>query len=378
MTTLRIAVDARQIYRSQRRGTGKNLIDLYSTLADVRPQWHFSFLSDTRHAGDPLALVKAKTRRCVSLNLPGMDRFDLWEQVALPASARLDRCPILHSPYNTGPFRPFSKMLLTVHDLIPYDMAPESAKARDWLARVGRSIAAARHVVTPSEYSKQRMCDVLNVPPAKITVNPWAPDRKVHRVEDVEVLRAVRIKYGLDAEDEYLFGFGADDPRKNTRRAIEAYSRLSHELRGRFQFLLVGINARARPSLEALVEELGVADSVHLHGFADEEDLSALLSGSFLLAFPSLNEGFGLPVLDAFLCGAPVLTSNRTSLPEAAGDAAVLVDPESVEAIADGYERLLTDPAFARALAERGSERVRAFTWNRVATTIAKVFEEMA
>ncbi len=378
MTTLRIAVDARQIYRAQRRGTGKNLIDLYTTLAAIRPDWEFVFLTDARQADDPLAAVARKTRRCLPFNPPGADRFSLWERYAFPIGARIDHCNILHSPYNTGPYNPFAALVLTVHDIIPYDMAPDSAAAREWLARVERSIRAARHVVTPSDYSKQRLCDVLNVPPDKITVNPWAPDRKVQHVADVELLKATRIKYGLDADDDYLFGFGADDPRKNTRRAIQAYARLPVGLRSRYQFLLVGINAKARTSLEELVHDLDVADSVHLHGFADEEDLAALLSGAAMLAFPSLIEGFGLPILDAFTCRTPVLTSNRTSLPEAAGDAAVLVDPEDVDSIRDGLERILGDPALAARLVERGNERVRTFTWERAAGTVANVFERLA
>jgi len=377
MTTLRIAVDARQIYRAQRRGTGKNLIDLYATLAAVRPDWEFVFFTDNRHAGDPLAAVARKTRRCLSFNLPGSDRFSLWERYAFPFGAKIDKCQILHSPYNTGPFRPFASLVLTVHDIIPYDMAPDTIPARNWLAQVDRSIQAATHVITPSEYSKQRMCDVLNTPPEKITVNPWAPDRKVQHVSDVELLKATRVKYGLDADDEYIFGFGAVDPRKNTHRAIQAYARLPGELQSRYQFLLVGINAKARATLEELVHELDVADNVHLHGFADEEDISALLSGSSLLAFPSLIEGFGLPILDAFTCRTPVLTSNRTSLPEAAGDAAVLVDPLDVDSIREGLERILTDRQLSNELVARGQERVRAFTWERVAGTVANVFEQV-
>ena len=115
-----------------------------------------------------------------------------------------------------------------------------------------------------------------------------------------------------------------------------------------------------------------------LHGFAPEEDIAPLLSGSLALCYPSLSEGFGLPILDAFACETPVLTSDRTSLPEVAGSAAVLVNPEDVGSIADGLKRLITEPKLRSELITAGRERARAFSWNVCAETMCHVFKQAA
>ncbi len=331
---MRVVVDARQVYRPQRRGIGKTLIHLYRTLAARRPGWRFLLVHQAALPVPELAgLPNVRPR---AIDFPGLNRFDLWERVALPAAAMVARADLIHAPANTGPPFTFAPVVVNIHDLIPYEMAPRDPSARAWLRRVTRVARAARHVLTGSEYSKQRITDVLGVSPTKVTVNPWAPDPNARRIDDPAVLDRVRLRYGLRAGEPYLFGFGADDPRKNTRRVIEAYARLPIVVRDAFRLLLVGIQGSALDEFRRQADGLRLGDRVVLQGYCDEADLPPLLSGAAALCFPSRSEGFGLPVLDAFVCETPVLAGNLTSLPEVAGDAALLVDPEDVEAIRDG------------------------------------------
>jgi len=216
------------------------------------------------------------------------------------------------------------------------------------------------------------------VPAAKVTVFPWAPDQAIRRVEDPAELDAARGRYGLAAGEPYVFGFGAADPRKNTAGLVRAYARLPAGLRREFRLLLVGIQPEALPGFRELAGGLGLGDRVLFHGYMPDADLSGLLSGAALLGFPSRNEGFGLPILDAFVCGTPVLTGNRTSLPEVAGDAAVLVDPDDADALAEALRRLLGDDGLRRDLRARGFERSKHFTWERTADAVAGVFERVA
>jgi glycosyltransferase involved in cell wall biosynthesis len=366
---MRIVVDARQVYRPDRRGIGKNLVDLYAALAAHRPDWRFVLAHD-RTVPDPLAGFPNVERR--QIDIPG-HRFNLWEQVRLPAAAVGWGADVLHAPANTGPRAPLARMVVTIHDLIPLEIAPDAPATRRWLRRVRAAARAARHVVTPSRYSKGRICEVFGVPAGKVTVVPWAPAGNLRRVDDPVELDRVRGKYGLRPGEPYAFGFGAEDPRKNTARVIDAYAGLPEAVRRAFRLLLVGVQ---EPALSRFRERAG--PGVALHGFADEADLPALLSGAAALVFPSRSEGFGLPVLDAFRCGTPVLTADRTSLPEVAGGAAVLVDPDSTEAVRDGLCRLLTDEPLRRELATRGAERVAQFTWEKAAAAVAGVFEAVA
>lgn len=370
---MRVVVDARQVYRPQRRGIGKTLIHLYRTLAARRPAWRFLLVHQSALPVPELADLP-NVRPC-PIDLPGFNRFDLWERAALPGAALFARADLIHSPANTGPSLTPAPVVVNIHDLIPYEMAPHDPTAQQWLRRVTRIARSARHVLTGSEYSKQRITDVLGVLPTKVTVNPWAPDRNAHRVGDAAAVDRVRVRHGLRAGEPYLFGFGADDPRKNTRRVIEAYARLPLAVRDEFRLLLVGIQGTALDDFRRQADGFRLGDRVIVQGYSDEADLPALMSGAAALCFPSRSEGFGLPILDAFVCQTPVVAGNRTSLPEVAGDAALLVDPEDVDAIRDGMARILTDTVLRRELVARGSERAKLFTWERTADTVVQVFE---
>jgi alpha-1,3-rhamnosyl/mannosyltransferase len=369
---LRIAVDARQIFRRQRRGTGKNLIDLYATLADRRPGWEFVLV---HQLAEPNPLAGRANVSAKRVDIPGADRLGLWEAVRLPAAAVACGATVVHAPANTGPRFPLRPLVVTVHDLIPLEIAPDAPETHVWLKKVRTAVGAARRVITPSEYSKGRVVEVLGVPAERITVNPWAPDRGTTRVEDGAELDRVRVKYGLRPGERYAFGFGASDPRKNTARLIQAYAGIPAAVRRECRLLLVGVQPPKLDEFRCLADKLGVSGDVLLHGFADEADVSALLTGSTALCFPSRSEGFGLPILDGFLCRTAVLCGNKTSLPEVAGDAAVLIDPDDVDSLRDGLHALLTDDGLRQRLIARGAERLAGYTWEKVADTAAGVFE---
>jgi glycosyltransferase involved in cell wall biosynthesis len=372
---MRIAIDARTVYNACRRGTGKTLIDLYRWMAKIRPGWRFLMFRRNQESDDPFTGLPNVENRVIEVK---GDRLNLWEQFRLPWAAWTARCNVLHCPANTAPCHPLAPMVLTVHDLIPLETAPEAPETRLWERRVRTAVRKARHVLTPSAYSKRQLIGRLDVPQEKVTVNPWAPDSKLRRVTDAGELSRVRRKYGLSPNEPYVFGFGADDPRKNTRRQIEAWKALPSSLQNHYVLLLVGIQEPALSRFREQVNGEPKTGRILLHGFAHEDDLSALLSGSTALSYPSLSEGFGLPVLDAFACETAVLTSSTTSLPEVAGEAAVLVDPTDARSIRDGLMRLLGDEEFRGGLIARGRERLHSFTWEYCAERAAQVLEQVA
>jgi glycosyltransferase involved in cell wall biosynthesis len=208
--------------------------------------------------------------RRLRVAIPGADRFNLWEQVRLPVVDRTSGADVLHAPANTGPPVPLAPMVLTVHDLIPLEVSPDEPDTRRWRRRVRAAAKAAQCVVTPSEYSKRQIVERLAVAPEKVTVNYWAPDRGTRRVTDLDELDRVRRKYGLRPGERYAFGFGASDPRKNTRRLIEAYAGLPAGLSTEVRLLLVGTQEPALTKFRALAGRLGAGDRAVLHGFAND------------------------------------------------------------------------------------------------------------
>ncbi len=369
---MRIGLDARTIYQSFRRGTGKNLIDLYRHLAAVRPQWRV--LAYHRLPGAVPPLLPSPFVEPRMIEMLG-DRFDAWSRWRLPVAARSDQVDVLHCPANTCPYWMPVETIVTVHDLIPLDM-PEDRPAAQ-VRRFEQSIHAACHraawIVCPSDYTRNRLINDFDADPERVTVNHWAADSSITPVRR-EQYRPVLKKYGVAGR--FVLHFGSDMPRKNTRRLIEAWAMLRPEVRKEYQLLIVGLEGPALHEMAQQVDRFGLV-SVRLHGFADEADLPALLSASTLLAYPSLSEGFGLPILDAWGAGTAVLTSHVTSLPEVAGDAALLIDPADVCSIARGLSRLLCDARLRGELNAKAQHRLKQFSWEKTSQRFAWVLEQV-
>jgi hypothetical protein len=172
---MRIAIDARTVYHPARRGTGKNLIDLYRRLAKRRPQWRFLMFHQGYGRDDPFADLPNVEPWHVDIK---GDRLNLWEHLRLPLAARTARARVLHCPDQTGPRHPLTPMIVTIHDVAPLEVDPESPRPKAWGRRVAASGRKARRVITPSEYSTRQIVERFGIPTEKITVNHWACDER--------------------------------------------------------------------------------------------------------------------------------------------------------------------------------------------------------
>jgi glycosyltransferase involved in cell wall biosynthesis len=371
-----LAVDARQVFRANRRGIGKALRLMLGHLATARPQWSFRLFHQNDSPDEPFPerAVNVLPQR---IDIPG-DRFGLWEHLRLPLAAWRSGADVLYCPANTGPRWPPRPMVVTVYDLIPLELDPTNRANIAWGKSVARAARAARRVHTASDHTARQLHALLDIPASKIEMIPIAADPRFALITDPEKLEAMRAKYRVPSGRPFVLGFGAADPRKNTRRILEAWAKLPAAVRERFFLLLVGVQDSVLPGFQKIATELLPTGGWHIHGFADEIDLPALLSAAELLCYPSLAEGFGLPVMEAFGCGTAVLTSNTTSLAEVAGDAAVLVNPADSEAIAKGLSAVLSDDRYRVDLAKRGAMRAKACTWPVVAENMANLFAAVA
>jgi glycosyltransferase involved in cell wall biosynthesis len=373
-SSMRIALDARTIYRTVRRGTGKNLIDLYRTVARMRPDWHI--IAYHRTAADlPDAFDEPNVEPRL-IEMPG-DRIGAWGRWRLPLAAWRDGADLLHCPANLCPMWMPVPTLVTIHDLIPLDMPSgrPGGELRQFEQSVKTACRRASGIVTPSSYTRDRLINEFAGDPDHITVNHWAPDRSVRLVEDAE-RSPVLMRYGIDKP--FALHFGAPAPRKNTRRVIESWAMIGSKARQCYQLLIVGLDGDSLAKAQQRVNNLGIADSVRLRGFADEADLPTLLSAARVLLYPSLSEGFGLPILDAWQTGTAVLTSNTTSLPEVAGDGAVLVDPTDPRQIATRTLRLMRDAVLRHHMNTISATLVQAFTWPATAERFIHAVERAA
>ena len=265
--------------------------------------------------------------------------------------------------------------VVTVHDLTVLRFPGWHPWIRVQRFRLGlrRSVAIADRVIVDSEATRADCVSLLGVPDTKLRVVPLAPT--LTPVGDPEMAAAALGRHGLAREGSLLF-VGPLEPRKNLGRLIEAYARVSRGEAGAPPLVLVGHRGwRDRPILRRL-EAPDIAGRVRWLGYLPDVEVAALMAGARLFVYPSLYEGFGLPVLEAMASGAPVITSRTSALPEVAGDAAILVDPEDVEALAGALQRALADASLREELCARGLARAAGFTWAETARRTLAVYGE--
>jgi glycosyltransferase involved in cell wall biosynthesis len=269
------------------------------------------------------------------------------------------------------------RLVVTIYD-VSFVTHPEfhlEENIQHCLAGTRLALERADAIVTISEHTRRDLVERMGARPDRIVVTPLAQGPDMAPVSDPGRLRAVRHHYRLP--DRFVLFLGALEPRKNVARLIEAYSALPDILQRQFSLVIAGSKGWLSETIRDEVARRGLSGRVRFIGYVRQEDIAALYSLATVFAYPSLYEGFGLPVLEAMACGTPVLTSNVSSLPEVAGGAALLVSPTDVGDIAEGLAQMLEDTAFTAKLSARGLEWVTRFSWDRCARETLAVYESL-
>lgn len=377
---MRIAVDADSLTRTENRGIGRTAIALYRALAAARPSWEFLFF---HQVAGPLGEIFAglPNIRPIRVDIKGdrwRETLNPWQQIRLPLATARAGADLLHGPAGTAPYVSWTPKVVTIHDLTPLDFAPGRPDVTRWHRNIRRSAHSARRVVTPTGYVKADLVKRLGIPASKVDAVAWAAAPEYRPLESPEQAEATRAALGLPPGRPYLLQFGSLNPNKNTLRVLDAWKLQPAAVRERFLLIVSGVEEKSLASLRARVEELQLSTSCRVLGSVPDDHRAVLVAAATLMLYPSLAEGFGLPLVDAFQSGTPVLTSRSTCLPEIAGDAALLVDGYSTDEIARGITMLLENESQRRALVAAGHARVQMFTWNRTAEAYARIFESAA
>jgi glycosyltransferase involved in cell wall biosynthesis len=292
----------------------------------------------------------------------------LWTHGRLSLEMTLHPPGVLFVPSHVLPIIQPRRSVVTVHDL-GYLHFPDTHPPRErWYLDVTTRwhTRSATQLLADSAATKRDLIARYGARPDRVTVAYPGLDPSVKRVNDPAEIARAKSKYGI--EGAYALYLGTLHPRKNVSHLITAYRASGCT----WQLVLAG---KRGWYYEQLIKQAG--SGVRFIGYVDETDKAALLSGAKAFAFPSLYEGFGFPVLEAMACGVPVLCSNTSSLPEVAGEAALQVDPLSVDEIANGLRRITLDSDLRGALIERGYQQSQQFTWAACADVVLSVFEEV-
>jgi glycosyltransferase involved in cell wall biosynthesis len=304
----------------------------------------------------------------------------MWEQFTSPSAARKAGVDLLHVPYFAPPFFPRTPSVVTIHDIIPLRMPQyrTDPKMKAYLQLITRAARKATLIITISQHAKQDMLDALKLPAERIRVIYEAAGDEYHPISDPAALSKVRAHYGLHGR--YILYLGGLDQRKNVPQLVRAFAQLYQQLGDPDLQLLIGGNPDKQngslfPDPRPVAADLGITGQI-IYRFIEEEDKPAIYSGASVFVFPSLYEGFGLTPLEAMRCGTPVICSNRTSLPEVVGDAALSFDPDNLREMVQDMHSVLTNNELQADLRTRSLKRAAQFNWHKTAIETIDVYQE--
>ena len=373
---MKIAVNTRFLLPGKLEGFGWYTHEIMRRIVLRHPEDTFVFLFDRSYDPD---FVYAPNVKPLVVSPPARHPilFRIWFEWMLPRVFHREKPDVFFSPDSICSLSSDVPTLMTCHDLIPLH-TPEQLEARHrkyYLRYLLRFLKRADHVLTVSEYVRTDIVQTCHIDPDRVT-SVYNGCRDIFRpLQDMDK-QGVRVRFSEGKP--FFFYTGAIHPRKNIPRLIRAFDLFKEETGASVQLLLAGRFAWKTGEVSAAFQEAKHRADIRFLGYVSEQDLADLTASALALTYVSLNEGFGLPVLEAMYCDTPVLAANTSCLPEIAEDAALLVDPYSEPAIAAGMKKLYTDPGFARMLVEKGRQRRTHFSWDAAADQIYGLMRRVA
>lgn len=299
-----------------------------------------------------------------------------WEQVSLPHLLKEAKIDILHNPMNLGvPLYRTCKYVVTIHDLIPLAYKKEYLSSLPeklyYSLAIRIACAMASRIITDSVYSKNEIVKFLGVPADKIEVIYLGCSDEFRILRESSLINEVTNKFAIDGS--FILTIGGSEPRKNIRRLIGVYERIVKETDQEIKLVIVGGNWRNT----CFDKEGPLSKDIIFTGPISQNELIALYNAATVFVFPSLHEGFGLPILEAMACGTPVITSNTTSIPEVCGDSALQFNPFDEKDMFEAIVKALESSSLRNELIAKGHERVKLFRWENTLKQTMKVYRDV-
>ncbi len=304
-----------------------------------------------------------------------------WEQMKLPAAVKKQKLDFLHCTCNTAPVLPGLSLLLTLHDIIYLEKVDFKGTAYQNFGNlyrrfvVPRVVKKSKLVLTVSHFERNTILERLQLPPEKVEVVYNAVNPRFNNQVTAEALAGFRQRFQLP--EKFILFLGNTAPKKNTPNVIRAFAEYSMNTSNAIPIVLLDYD---KMLVEKFLTELGHPELLQrfiFPGYVPPDQMPFMYNAATLFLYPSLRESFGLPILEAMGCGTPVITSNTSSMPEVAGDAALLVDPFQYKEIAAAMTTMLSNDALLASYKEKGLQRARMFTWEASARQLLSVYGRM-
>lgn len=373
-----IGIEGQRLFREKKHGMDMVALELIKELQkiDFVNQYYIYISPDTDNK-----CIKETSNFKIKLLEGGF--YPKWEQLSLAQAAKNDKIDILHCTSNTAPLFLGIPLVLTLHDIIYMEKSyiqilrgsgTSYQKFGNLYRRfvVPRIIKNSKQIITVSEFEKRRIADFFKLDGNKLKAVYNGVSAHFKKITDEVILSNVKKKYNLP--EKYFFFLGNTDPKKNTKGVLKALSLFFKQNQDDYKLVMLDYE---RNELEKLVTEIGdisLLEKIHLTGYVVNTDLPAIYSLSTIFLYPSLRESFGIPMLEAMACGTPVITSNTSSMPEIADDAALIIDPFKPEDITEAILKLLNDENYKSNLIEKGYKQASNFTWKSMAEKVLEIY----
>ena len=370
---MRIGIEAQRIFRKNKHGMDyvvlQEIIELQKM--DLHNEY-FVFVAP----GPDHCIEDSHNVHIIEV---GGNFYPTWEQISLPKAVRETNVDLLHCTSNTAPIHCKVPLILTLHDIIflePRDKRNRSLyQNMGWFYRrmvVPRILKKCKRIITVSKFEKNNIIQKLGLPDKQIAMiyngyNDW-----FRPMDDEDSVFAKYMK-----ERGYLFFLGNTDPKKNTERTLVAYSKYLERSTVKRKLLMADLDRQYLDDIISRNHIENIRQMIEMPGYIVNSDLPYVYSGAFAFLYTSLRESFGIPLLEAMACGTPVVTSNTSSMPEIAGEDAILINPESADDICEQLLRLENDKVFYEQQVKVGLQRSTLFSWRNTAEQLLELYEKV-
>jgi glycosyltransferase involved in cell wall biosynthesis len=376
-----IGIEAQRIFRKKKHGMDMVALELIRNLQklDTVNEYVIFVRSDEEN----YLLNESPNFRIVEIN---KGFYPLWEQISLPRAAKTAGCAILHCTSNTAPVFSSVPVVITLHDIIYMEKSYLEilTGSGTWYQKLGnvyrrmvipRIIGRSRKIITVSQFEEKRIARFFGMDKDKRLVSVYNGVGE-HFMPVSDNARLIRVKEKYNLPDRFFFFLGNTDPKKNTRGTLQAFSDFVDMTENDICLVMLDYD---RDELDKMIREIGnnkLLNRIVLTGYVANTDLPAIYSQSELFLYPSLRESFGLPMLEAMACGVPVITSCTSSMPEVAGDAALLIDPFIPREITEAMIQICENNSLRADLIQKGFIRAAKFSWKSMAQDVLKIYHE--
>lgn len=375
---MKIGIEGQRLYRRNKHGMDMVALELIKNLQ----------LTD--HENEYVVFVKPdEDNTCIPqapnfkiIELKG-GPYPIWEQIALPKAARAEGCDILHCTSNTGPIWSAVPLIVILHDIIYLESVSILKKGGTWYQKLGNMyrrwvvppvVRKSKRVVTVSNFEKERIKNFMGLGDNLVAIYNGV-GKHFKEITDKTILDKAKNKYNLP--DRFLFFLGNTDPKKNTPNVLKAFAEFNAESDVKYKLVMLDFDETVLQEILADIGHPEIRNDIQLTGYVVNTDLPAIINQCEVFLYPSLRESFGIPILEGMACGVPVITSNTSSMPEIAGNAALIVDPYNPGEIKKAIVKLVTDKDLRADLKISGIQQAAKFSWENMAKQYLSLYNEV-